>query len=169
MKGQSRLNLLRRLRSFGVQGSLRVKKASSVLGCPRDPVEVVGERRMMAELSSLMENKLHACSKQQQKNVFHLQSLVFLMHRTHSRPSLFKPSETIGSNSNGLSVLLYELFLTVYGVRSLRWQPTFLLHTFSLDDQNKFCLVGRYIILSLYKWLPDDILWVYKGCLVVHL
>lgn len=33
-----------------------VKNASSVLGCPLDPVEVVGERRMMAKLSSLMEN-----------------------------------------------------------------------------------------------------------------
>jgi len=29
-----------------------IKKASSVLGCPLDSVEVVGERRMMAKLSS---------------------------------------------------------------------------------------------------------------------
>ena len=35
------------------------KKASSALGCPLDPVEVVGERRMMAKLSSLMENMSH--------------------------------------------------------------------------------------------------------------
>lgn len=92
-KGQSRLYLLRRLRSFGVQGSLLktfydtvvasaifygvvcwgssistadrkrldklIKKAGSVLGCHLDPVEVVGERRMMAKLSSMLENNSH--------------------------------------------------------------------------------------------------------------
>jgi len=36
-----------------------IKKASSVLGCPLDSVEVVGERRMMAKLSSMMENDSH--------------------------------------------------------------------------------------------------------------
>ncbi|KAG9346804.1 hypothetical protein JZ751_007145 [Albula glossodonta] len=36
-----------------------VKKASSVLGCPLDPVEVVGEKRMIAKLLSLMENMTH--------------------------------------------------------------------------------------------------------------
>ncbi len=36
-----------------------VKKATSVLGCPHYSVEVVGERRMMAKLSSLMENMSH--------------------------------------------------------------------------------------------------------------
>ena len=80
-KGQSRLYLLRKLRSFGVQGALLtsfydsvvasaifygvvcwsssisaadrrrldklIKKASSILGCPLDPVQVVGESRMM--------------------------------------------------------------------------------------------------------------------------
>ncbi|KAI3374204.1 hypothetical protein L3Q82_006060 [Scortum barcoo] len=87
-KGNSRLFLLRRLRSFGVQGPLLrtfydsvvasaifygivcwassitdrdrrrmdrlVRRASSVLGCPLDSVEVVGNRRMMAKLSSLL-------------------------------------------------------------------------------------------------------------------
>ncbi|TWW81235.1 hypothetical protein D4764_01G0010500 [Takifugu flavidus] len=83
-KGNSRLFLLRRLRSFGVQGPLLrtfyasvvgsaifygivcwsrsirdrkrmdrlVRRASSVLGCPLDSVEVVGNGRMMAKLSS---------------------------------------------------------------------------------------------------------------------
>ncbi|TWW74400.1 RNA-directed DNA polymerase from mobile element jockey [Takifugu flavidus] len=85
-KGNSRLFLLRRLRSFGVQGPLLrtfydsvvgsaifygmvcwsssitdrdrkrmdrlVRRASSVLGCPLDLVEVVGNGRMMAKLSS---------------------------------------------------------------------------------------------------------------------
>jgi len=32
----------------------KMKKASSVLGCPLDTVEVVGDGRLMAELSSLM-------------------------------------------------------------------------------------------------------------------
>ncbi|KAI3377337.1 hypothetical protein L3Q82_008540 [Scortum barcoo] len=88
-KGNSRLFLLRRLRSFGVQGPLLrtfydsvvasaifygivcwassitdrdrrrmdrlVRRASSVLGCPLDSVEVVGNGRMMAKLSSLLE------------------------------------------------------------------------------------------------------------------
>ncbi len=36
-----------------------IKKASSVLGCPLDLVEVVGERRMMTKLSSLMNNDSH--------------------------------------------------------------------------------------------------------------
>ena len=92
-KGQSRLHLLRRLRSFGVQEALLrtfydsvvasaifygvvcwsssitaaerkrlnklVKKAGSVLGCSLDPVEVVGDRRMTAKLSSIMDNVSH--------------------------------------------------------------------------------------------------------------
>nr|XP_008281790.1 PREDICTED: uncharacterized protein LOC103358552 [Stegastes partitus] len=87
-KGQSRLHLLRRLRSFGVQeGLLRtfydlvvcgvvcwsssitaaerkslnklVKKAGSVLGCSLDPVEVVGDRGMMTKLSSYMDITSH--------------------------------------------------------------------------------------------------------------
>lgn len=92
-RGQSRLYLLRRLRSFGVQGALLrtffdtvvasaifsgvvcwsssistadrkkldkiIKKASSVLGCPLDSVQEVGDRRMMAKLSSLMDNDSH--------------------------------------------------------------------------------------------------------------
>ena len=33
-----------------------VRKASSVLGCPLDSVQVVGERRMMAKLTSLLDN-----------------------------------------------------------------------------------------------------------------
>ena len=36
-----------------------VRKASSVLGCPLDTVEVVGDRRMMAKLSSLMSHASH--------------------------------------------------------------------------------------------------------------
>ena len=36
-----------------------IRKASSVLGCPLDTVEVVGERKMMAKLSSMMENDSH--------------------------------------------------------------------------------------------------------------
>ncbi|KAI3367990.1 hypothetical protein L3Q82_026817, partial [Scortum barcoo] len=92
-KGNSRLFLLRRLRSFGVQGPLLrtfydsvvasaifygivcwassitdrdrrrmdrlVRRASSVLGCPLDSVEVVGNGRMMAKLSSLLNNTSH--------------------------------------------------------------------------------------------------------------
>ncbi|TWW82115.1 hypothetical protein D4764_01G0019300 [Takifugu flavidus] len=89
-KGNSRLFLLRRLRSFGVQGPLLrtfcdsvvgsaifcgivcwsssitdrdrkrmdrlVRRASSVLGCPLDLVEVLGNGRMMAKLSSMLNN-----------------------------------------------------------------------------------------------------------------
>ncbi|TWW72645.1 hypothetical protein D4764_15G0000390 [Takifugu flavidus] len=89
----SRLFLLRRLRSFGVQGPLLrtfydsvvgsaifygivcwsisitdrdrkrmdrlVRRASSVLGCPLDSVEVVGNGRMMAKLSSMLNNTSH--------------------------------------------------------------------------------------------------------------
>ena len=92
-KGESRLYLLRSLRSFGVQGALLrtffdsvvasaiffgvacwgssistadrkrlnklIRRASSVLGCPLDTVEVVGDRRMVAKLSSLMDNSSH--------------------------------------------------------------------------------------------------------------
>ncbi|CAM4584620.1 unnamed protein product [Leuciscus chuanchicus] len=94
-KGQSRLFLLRRLRSFGVQGELLktffffdsvvasaifygvvcwgssistadrkrldklIRKASSVLGIPLDTVQEVGERRMVAKLSSLLQNASH--------------------------------------------------------------------------------------------------------------
>ncbi|KAL3987990.1 autism susceptibility protein [Sarotherodon galilaeus] len=92
-KGQSRLYLLRRLRSFGVEGPLLktfydsvvasaifygvvcwggsisagdrkrlnrlIRRASSVLGCPLDPVEVVSDRRMVAKLSSLLDNISH--------------------------------------------------------------------------------------------------------------
>lgn len=36
--------------------TLRLKKMNSVLGCPLDPVQVVRDRRMMAKLTSLMEN-----------------------------------------------------------------------------------------------------------------
>ncbi len=36
-----------------------IRKASSVLGCPLNPVQVVGERRMMAKPSSLLENNSH--------------------------------------------------------------------------------------------------------------
>ncbi|KAI4897971.1 hypothetical protein NFI96_009241, partial [Prochilodus magdalenae] len=91
-KGQSRLHLLRRLRSFGVQGALlrtfyhavvasaifygvvcwgssisnadrkrlnRVIKSSSVLGCPSDSVEVVGDRRMRTKFKHMLENLSH--------------------------------------------------------------------------------------------------------------
>uniref|UniRef100_A0A8C7Z516 Reverse transcriptase domain-containing protein n=1 Tax=Oryzias sinensis TaxID=183150 RepID=A0A8C7Z516_9TELE len=92
-KGQSRLHLLRRLRSFGVCRPLLrtfydsvvasviqyavacwgagstdrdrkrlnklVRRASSVLGCPLDFVEEVGERRMLAKLTSIMDNTSH--------------------------------------------------------------------------------------------------------------
>ncbi|KAI3375476.1 hypothetical protein L3Q82_003810 [Scortum barcoo] len=36
-----------------------VRRASSVLGCPLDSVEVVGNGRMMAKLSSLLNNTSH--------------------------------------------------------------------------------------------------------------
>lgn len=36
-----------------------IKKASSDLGRPLDPVEAVGQKRIMAKLSSLMENVSH--------------------------------------------------------------------------------------------------------------
>ena len=87
-KGQSRLYLLRRLRSFGVQGApLRtffdsvasaifygvvcisavdrnrldrlIRKSSSVLDCPLDSVQVVGERRMLVKLASMLERDSH--------------------------------------------------------------------------------------------------------------
>ena len=92
-KGQSRLHLLRRLRSFGVFRSLvktfydsvvasavfytvvcwgcgsserdrrrrnkLVKRAGSVLDCPLDSIEEVGERRMLAKLTSIMDNPSH--------------------------------------------------------------------------------------------------------------
>ena len=92
-KGQSRLHLLRRLRSFGVQGELLrtffdavvasaifygvvcwgssisiadrkrlnkiIRKSSSVLGCPLDPVEVVGDRRMRTKLTNMLKNLSH--------------------------------------------------------------------------------------------------------------
>ncbi|CAI5669586.1 unnamed protein product [Oreochromis niloticus] len=92
-KGQSRLYLLRRLRSFGVQGALLktfydsvvasvifysvvcwssglsaaerkrldklIRKASSVLGCTLDPVQVVGDRRTLAKITSLMDRVSH--------------------------------------------------------------------------------------------------------------
>ena len=92
-KGQSRLHLLRRLRSFGVQGALLrtfydavvasaifygvvcwgssistadrkrlnriIKKSSSVLGCPLDPVEVVGDRRMRTKFKHMLKNLSH--------------------------------------------------------------------------------------------------------------
>ncbi|TWW68206.1 hypothetical protein D4764_19G0000040 [Takifugu flavidus] len=92
-KGNSRLFLHRRLRSFGVQGPLLrtfydsvvgsaifygivcwsssitdrdrkrmdrlVRRASSVLGCPLDSVEVVGNGRMIAKLSSMLNNTSH--------------------------------------------------------------------------------------------------------------
>ncbi|KAI5098355.1 gastrula zinc finger protein XlCGF28.1-like [Silurus meridionalis] len=92
-KGQSRLFLLRSLRSFGVQEELLktffdsvvasaifygvvcwgssistadrkrldklIRKASSVLGIPLDTVQEVGERRMVAKLSSLLQNASH--------------------------------------------------------------------------------------------------------------
>ena len=92
-KGQSRLHLLRRLRSFGVCRSLLktfydsvvasaifyvvvcwgcgsserdrkrlnklVKRAGSVLDCPLDSIEEVGERRMLAKLTSIMDNPSH--------------------------------------------------------------------------------------------------------------
>ncbi|KAI4898460.1 hypothetical protein NFI96_011945, partial [Prochilodus magdalenae] len=93
-KGQSRLYLLRRLRSLGVQGALLrtffdtvvasaifygvvcwgssisladrkrldklLKRAGSVLGSPLDPVQVVGDRRMLVKLASMLENDSHS-------------------------------------------------------------------------------------------------------------
>lgn len=91
-KGQSRLHLLRRLRSFGVCRTLLktfydsvvasalfyavvcwggctdrdrnridklVRRSGSVLGCSLESVVVVGERRMLAKLTSIMDNPLH--------------------------------------------------------------------------------------------------------------
>ncbi|KAI3376480.1 hypothetical protein L3Q82_016937 [Scortum barcoo] len=61
-KGNSRLFLLRRL-SITDRDRRRmdrlVRRASSVLGCPLDSVEVVGNGRMMAKLSSLLNNTSH--------------------------------------------------------------------------------------------------------------
>ncbi|TWW81857.1 hypothetical protein D4764_01G0016720 [Takifugu flavidus] len=60
-KGQSHLHLLRRLRSFGVCGSSKrdrkrlnklVRRAGSLLDCSLDSIEEVGERRMLAKLTS---------------------------------------------------------------------------------------------------------------------
>ncbi|KAJ0022335.1 hypothetical protein NQD34_009825 [Periophthalmus magnuspinnatus] len=92
-KGQSRLCLLRRLRSFGVRGSLLktfygsvvasailygvvcwnssitererkkldkvIKKSSSVLGCPLDSVQEVGDRRVLANVISMLGHESH--------------------------------------------------------------------------------------------------------------
>ncbi|KAI4898445.1 hypothetical protein NFI96_000501 [Prochilodus magdalenae] len=92
-KGQSRLYLLRRLRSLGVQGAVLrtffntvvasaifygvvcwgisismadrkrlnklLKRAGSVLGSPLDLVQLVGDRRMLAKLASMLENDSH--------------------------------------------------------------------------------------------------------------
>ncbi|XP_055367950.1 uncharacterized protein LOC129604646 [Betta splendens] len=92
-KGQSRLYLLRRLRSFGVKGPLLktfydsvvasailygvvcwgssitardrkrldriIRKSSSVLGCTLDTVQEVGERRVLAKLTSIMDQVSH--------------------------------------------------------------------------------------------------------------
>ncbi|TWW77710.1 hypothetical protein D4764_12G0011000 [Takifugu flavidus] len=92
-KGQSRLHLLRRLRSFGVCRSLLrtfydsvvasvifyavvcwscgsserdrkrlnklVRQAGSVLDCSLDSIEEVGERRMLAKLTSIMDTPSH--------------------------------------------------------------------------------------------------------------
>ncbi|TWW59860.1 hypothetical protein D4764_06G0013900, partial [Takifugu flavidus] len=88
-KGQSRLHLLRRLRSFGVCRSLLrtvvasvifyavvcwscgsserdrkrlnklVRRAGSVLDCSLDSIEEVGERRMLAKLTSIMDTPSH--------------------------------------------------------------------------------------------------------------
>ncbi|KAK7884454.1 hypothetical protein WMY93_027577 [Mugilogobius chulae] len=92
-KGQSRLYLLRRLRSFGVRGPLLrtfydsvvasailygvvcwsssitererkkldkvIKKSSSVLGCPLDSVREVGDRRVLARFTSMLDHESH--------------------------------------------------------------------------------------------------------------
>ena len=92
-KGQSRVHLLRKLRSFGMQGALLItfydsvvasaifygvvcwrsstsaagtrrldkliKKASSILGYPLDPVQVKRESRIMDKLSSLLVKGSH--------------------------------------------------------------------------------------------------------------
>ncbi|XP_077578764.1 uncharacterized protein LOC144200462 [Stigmatopora nigra] len=92
-RGQSRLYLLRSLRSFGVCRSLLrtfydtvvastvfyavvcwgsgsterdrnrlnklIRRASSVLGCPLDSVEEVGERRMLTRMRSIMDSTSH--------------------------------------------------------------------------------------------------------------
>ncbi|KAK7896388.1 hypothetical protein WMY93_021713 [Mugilogobius chulae] len=94
-KGQSRLYLLRRLRSFGVRGPLLrtfydsvvasailygvacwsssitererkkldkvIKKSSSVLGCPLDSVWEVGDRRVLARFTSMLDHESHPC------------------------------------------------------------------------------------------------------------
>ncbi|TWW64239.1 hypothetical protein D4764_03G0012470 [Takifugu flavidus] len=61
-KGNSRLFLLRRL-SITDRDRKRmdrlVRRASSVLGCPLDSVEVVGNGRRMAKLSSMLNNTSH--------------------------------------------------------------------------------------------------------------
>ena len=93
IKGQSRLFLLKKLMSFGVQGALLrtfydsvvasaiffgvvcwsssikaadrkrlnklIKRASSVPGSSLHPAEGVGDRRMIAKLSSMLENTSH--------------------------------------------------------------------------------------------------------------
>ena len=39
-----------------------VRRASSVLDCPLDSIEVVGERMMLAKLLSIMDNTSHLCT-----------------------------------------------------------------------------------------------------------
>ncbi|KAL3984477.1 hypothetical protein ACER0C_016102 [Sarotherodon galilaeus] len=45
--------------SFYNRAVALIQRASSVLGCPLDPVEVVSDRRMVAKLSSLLDNISH--------------------------------------------------------------------------------------------------------------
>ncbi|TWW71677.1 hypothetical protein D4764_16G0001740 [Takifugu flavidus] len=60
-KGNSRLFLLRRVSSIMDRKRMDrlVRRAGSVLGCPLDSVEVVGNGRMMAKLSSMLNNTSH--------------------------------------------------------------------------------------------------------------
>ncbi|TWW57796.1 hypothetical protein D4764_07G0005150 [Takifugu flavidus] len=76
-KGQSRLHLLRRLRSFGVifyavvcwscgrserdrkRLNKLVRRAGSVLDCSLDSIDELSERRMLAKLTSIMDTPSH--------------------------------------------------------------------------------------------------------------
>ncbi|KAI3356653.1 hypothetical protein L3Q82_003287 [Scortum barcoo] len=55
-----------------------VRRASSVLGCPLDSVEVVGNGRMMAKLSSLLNNTSHPTTGQSDSSgqLLHLDKLL---------------------------------------------------------------------------------------------
>ncbi|XP_077475191.1 battenin isoform X3 [Stigmatopora argus] len=152
-RGQSRLYLLRSLRSFRVCRTLLrtfyntvvastvfyavlcwgcgsterdrnrlnklVRRASSVLGCPRDSVEEVGERRMLTRMMSIMDSTSHPLHE----SVESLQSSFSnRLRHPHCRKERFRrsflPSAVRLFNKKWLSVKTYRMhactFMCIY-------------------------------------------------------